>query len=101
MILNNITTDNIIDFLSSPKAGRGWIQPSIDQSYVPVLNQIIIHEIYAATADEKINVMVEANQSWFLTKEWQKLEAEAEKDIAEGRFTSHNNMDDFITDLDN
>jgi len=101
MLLIKTTTDNIIDILSSPKEGKGWIQPSIDQFYIPISNKKIINNIYAATADENIVVMAEANQSWFLTQEWQKLEAEAEKDIAEGRFTSHNNMDDFIADLEN
>ena len=101
MNLINPTTDNIIDILSSPEEGKGWIQPSIIQSNIPISNQKIINGIYSITTDEKIVITTEADQSWFLTQEWQTLEAEAEKDIAEGRFTSHKNMDDFIADLDN
>ena len=97
MLINNFTKNNLENGLPS----EGWIQPSINQSYVPVSNERIVNDIYSATPDEKIVVLNANTQSWFLTQEWQKLEAQAEEDIAEGRFTSHNNMDDFIADLDN
>ena len=40
------------------------------------------------------------NDLWFYSPKWQALEAEADADIDQGRFTSHENMDDFITALD-
>lgn len=43
---------------------------------------------------------VDVDQLWFWTEEWQALEAEADKDFAQGRYTSHADMDDFIASLD-
>ena len=101
MIPNNITNNNLVDIFTSSEDKKGWIQPSISQSYIPITNIKIINDIYAATPDEKIVVLIESDEPWFWTQGWQKLEAEADKDIAEGRYTSHKNMDDFIADLDN
>jgi hypothetical protein len=41
-----------------------------------------------------------SEQAWFWTKEWQAREAKADADIAEGRYETFNNMDDFIAALD-
>jgi hypothetical protein len=101
MIPNNITNNNLVEIFTSSGEKKGWIQPPINQSYIPVLNVTIINDIYAATPDDKIVVLTESSDPWFWTQGWQQLEEEADKDIAEGRFTSHKNMEDFIADLDN
>ena len=45
--------------------------------------------------------MVHPDQAYFFSKEWQKGEAEADKDIAEGRVEGpFNNAEDLIKDLE-
>jgi hypothetical protein len=45
--------------------------------------------------------MVHPDQAYFFTKEWQKGEAEADKDIAEERVEGpFNNAEDLIKDLE-
>ena len=96
-MLNN---NSIIDDAKGVFTNSDWIQPSIARSYLTPGNDKIIDGIYAASAVEEIVIHTEANQAWFWTKEWQALEKEADNDIAQGRFTTHNSMDDFIADLD-
>jgi hypothetical protein len=96
-MLSNYSLNNPTDNFSTSK--EKWIQPSIDQSPLLVLNEKIIDGIYAATVEEEIVIFADPSQAWFWTKEWQALESEADNDIAEGRFTSHSSMDDFIADL--
>lgn len=44
--------------------------------------------------------LVPAEQVWFWSEEWQKGEKEADKDIAEGRVKSFDNVEDLLEDLD-
>jgi AbrB family looped-hinge helix DNA binding protein len=44
--------------------------------------------------------MIDARQSWFWTKEWQKAEKEAEEDIKAGRVKKFKTVEDLIRDLD-
>jgi len=39
-------------------------------------------------------------QSWFWTKEWQSMEKEADRDIAEGRVKEFESVDDLVRELD-
>lgn len=39
------------------------------------------------------------DQRWFWTKEWQSGERQVDADMAAGRFTEYDNMDDFLEDL--
>jgi hypothetical protein len=93
MKANNII-DNDLGLINA-----GWIQPSIKQGNVPFSGETIIDGLYAATPSVKNIEIKISDQSWFWTDTWQLREAEADKDIAEGRFTSHDNMDDFIADI--
>jgi antitoxin MazE len=43
--------------------------------------------------------LVDKNQSYFWTKEWQEAEKEAEKDIKEGRVDVFQSVDELIKDL--
>ena len=52
----------------------------------------------------KINLLpmklIPAAQAWFLTKEWQEGEKEADENIADGKVKSFENTVDFLGDLD-
>ncbi len=41
-----------------------------------------------------------ADQAWFWTERWQKMEREADDDIAAGRTETFDTAEDFIADLD-
>jgi bifunctional DNA-binding transcriptional regulator/antitoxin component of YhaV-PrlF toxin-antitoxin module len=41
-----------------------------------------------------------AGQQWFWTERWQRMEREADADIAAGRFSTHDSAEDFLTHLD-
>lgn len=45
-------------------------------------------------------VAVPADQFWFWAERWQQLEREADEDIAAGRTSRHESVDDMIADLD-
>ena len=40
------------------------------------------------------------DQSWFWTDEWQAMEAEADRDLAEGRFEIFNTIEELLESLD-
>jgi antitoxin MazE len=46
------------------------------------------------------HVPVPSDQAWFWEQRWQKLEREADEDVAAGRVASFENVDDFLDDLD-
>lgn len=43
---------------------------------------------------------VPADQVWFWSKRWQRMEREADDDIANGRVAEFDDVDDFLGDLD-
>jgi hypothetical protein len=40
------------------------------------------------------------DQAWFWTRKWQRMEREAEADLAAGRYRDFESMDDFLADLE-
>lgn len=46
------------------------------------------------------HVPISAEQKWFWSDRWQRMEHEAEEDIAAGRVERFDSMDDFLSDLD-
>ncbi|NWH06869.1 hypothetical protein [Desulfobacter latus] len=44
--------------------------------------------------------MIPAGDAYFHTKEWQKEEANADRDFKEGNVNTFDNIDDLIADLD-
>lgn len=46
-------------------------------------------------------VPVDASQSWFWSERWQRMEREADADIAAGRVRTFENVDDFLAELEN
>jgi AbrB family looped-hinge helix DNA binding protein len=44
--------------------------------------------------------MIPAGEAYFHTKEWQKEEANADRDLKEGNVNAFDNVDDLIADLD-
>lgn len=41
-----------------------------------------------------------AEQQWFWTERWQRMEREADAEIAAGRVTTHDSFEDFLAHLD-
>jgi antitoxin MazE len=46
------------------------------------------------------HIPVPSDQAWFWTERWQKMEREADDDIAARHVASFENVDDFLSDLD-
>jgi AbrB family looped-hinge helix DNA binding protein len=46
------------------------------------------------------HVPVPSDQAWFWTERWQKMEREADDDVAVEKVASFENVDDFLADLD-
>lgn len=46
------------------------------------------------------HVPVPADQAWFWTERWQRMEHEADDDVREGRVTTFSSADDFLGSLD-
>lgn len=44
--------------------------------------------------------LIDADQAWFWTEEWQKGEREASEDLREGRFERHETAGDFMKALE-
>ena len=91
---NNSTINDVKDILSN----LDWIQPSIDNSYVPISNEKIVDGVYSATADEAV-ILIDADQSWFWTEEWQSGERAVQADIEAGKIHSYSNVEDAIAAL--
>jgi bifunctional DNA-binding transcriptional regulator/antitoxin component of YhaV-PrlF toxin-antitoxin module len=45
-------------------------------------------------------VAIDADQAWFWTERWQKMEREADADIAAGRVVQTDNVEDLLKELD-
>jgi hypothetical protein len=88
---------NDLRYVFSPST---WIQSSIGEANVPYFGTII-DGVYSAISTSKEIIIVEAGQEWFSSKIWQEMENEASLDLAEGRYSSFSNMEDFIADLNN
>ena len=46
------------------------------------------------------HVAVPADQAWFWTKRWQKMEREADEAVAAGRVTAVESVEELLADLD-
>ncbi len=76
---------------------------AIARNKINKINRDILNSV-GLTQDE-IKVAVEAglideDQAYFWTEEWQKGMRESERDIREGRVTGFDNADDFFRHLD-
>ena len=66
--------------------------------------ETIIREIKALSSEQKIELsrrlneefVLDEGQSWYWSKEWQAAEKEADEDIATGRVTKFDNIDDAL-----
>jgi len=72
-----------------------------------IRQQVDLHEgdeVIFTVEDGKVVVtpaaVIPRDQAWFWTPAWQAKEAEAEADLASGRFVRHTTDDDFLTSLD-
>ncbi len=62
--------------------------------------QLEVMELDDGTLAIRGVVPVPADQAWFWTDRWQKMEAEADADIAGGRVTRYDSVDAMFADLD-
>jgi antitoxin MazE len=62
--------------------------------------QLEVMELDDGTLAIRGVVPVPADQAWFWTDRWQKMEAEADADIAAGRVTRYDSVDAMFADLD-
>lgn len=61
--------------------------------------QIEVVEVGPGLFEMRAVVRVPADQAWFWKKRWQKMEAEADADIAAGRVTRYESVDDLLDGL--
>ncbi len=52
------------------------------------------------TPSQQAGVEVYPDQSWFWTEAWQAMEAEADRDLAEGRYRVLDTIEEFLASLD-
>ena len=52
------------------------------------------------TVTLSVQALIPRDQEWFWTERWQRMEREADEDIAAGRVARFDSTDDFIASLD-
>ena len=62
--------------------------------------QVEISEREDGVLELRPTFAVPASQAWFWSDEWQRREREADDDIAAGRVTTYDDVDEFIKGLD-
>jgi antitoxin MazE len=62
--------------------------------------QVEIVERADGVIELRPHVSVPADQAWFWTERWQRMEREADEDVAAGRVARFDSAEDFLADLD-
>jgi bifunctional DNA-binding transcriptional regulator/antitoxin component of YhaV-PrlF toxin-antitoxin module len=62
--------------------------------------QVEISEREDGVLELRPTLAVPASQAWFWSDEWQRREREADADIAAGRVSRYDDVDDFVKGLD-
>ncbi len=92
----------IHEFLSPQRRGVVTLPSSLRERLqldVPGAQLEVIEHV-DGTFELRSTVAVRAAQSWFWTDRWQRMEHQAEADIAAGRTASFETVDEFLSDLD-
>ena len=77
------------------------IPQSLRKKFNMIVGDYVEMEDQAGEITLKPVKLVHPDQEYFYTKEWQEAEAEADKDIAEGRLVGpFENVDDFIKEIE-
>ena len=63
--------------------------------------QLHLTEVRDGVFELSATVPVPADQAWFWSERWQRMEREAQADIDAGKLKSFENLEDFVADLDN
>lgn len=89
-------------FVSVQSRGTVALPPAIRKRYGLDLpgSQVEITERSDGVLELRPNIAVPASQAWFWTESWQEGERRADSDIAAGRTTTYDNVDDFMDSLD-
>lgn len=89
-------------FVSVQSRGTVALPPEVRRRYG--LNepgsQVEITERSDGVLELRPTVAIPASQQWFWDKRWQDGERRADADIAAGRTTTYDNVDDFMDSLD-
>jgi bifunctional DNA-binding transcriptional regulator/antitoxin component of YhaV-PrlF toxin-antitoxin module len=62
--------------------------------------QVELTERDDGVVEMRATVAIPADQAWFWTKRWQRMEREADADIAAGRVATFDDTESFLADLD-
>ncbi len=62
--------------------------------------QVLVSEREDGVIELRPQVAIPADQAWFWTERWQRMEREADSDIAAGRVEQFDSAEDFVADLD-
>lgn len=62
--------------------------------------QVAVSERPDGVIELRPQAAIPAEQRWFWTERWQRMEREADEDLAAGRHETFDNVEDFIADLD-
>jgi len=62
--------------------------------------QVEVAEREDGVIELRAHVPVPADQRWFWTERWQRMEREADADVAAGRVERFDSVDEFLADLD-
>ena len=62
--------------------------------------QVEVAEREDGVIELRAHVPVPADQRWFWTERWQRMEREADDDVAAGRVERFDSVDEFLADLD-
>ncbi|GLY06033.1 AbrB family transcriptional regulator [Actinoplanes sp. NBRC 101535] len=89
-------------FVSVQSRGTVALPPEVRRRYG--LNepgsQVEITERSDGVLELRPTIAIPASQQWFWEKRWQEGERRADADIAAGRTTTYENVDDFMDSLD-
>ena len=58
-----------------------------------------LHAVSQTASLPSVPAQLRLDQAWFWSEEWQAMEAEAEADLREGRYTDFDTFDDLISHL--
>ncbi|MGI8726180.1 MAG: AbrB/MazE/SpoVT family DNA-binding domain-containing protein [Solirubrobacterales bacterium] len=87
-----------------PLQGRGTITLPADLRRRHHLDdpgaQVEVTERPDGVIELRPHVSIPADQSWFWTERWQRMEREADADIADGRVVVSDSVDGFFDELD-
>jgi len=88
------------ELISVRKKGQVTLPLSMRKKLGIEEGSVILSKIIDDTIVLVPQEMVDRDQAWFWKERWQKLEAEADKDIAEGRTLTFDSVEDLFHEIE-